>query len=77
MVFSVRLCQVVAVVAETAGIRAPIAIDLDEELKEDLLLEEILDVLARLRANAFEGRAGFANDDAFLAFALAIDDSAN
>ena len=72
-----ELCQIVAVVLEAAGIGTPVFVHLDEELEEDGLLEEILDVLACLGADALEGGAGFADEDAFLAVAFAVDDSRN
>ena len=53
---------------------APVAVDLDEELEEDLFLEELLYLFASLRAYALEGRAGFADQDALLAIAFAIYD---
>ena len=57
---------------EAVGVGTPILVHFDEELEEDLLLEEVLDVLACLRADALEGRTGFADDDAFLAISFAI-----
>ena len=62
---------------EAVGVGTPILVHFDEELEEDLLLEEVLDVLACLRADALEGRTGFADDDAFLGIAFAINDGGN
>ena len=62
---------------EAGGGGAPIAIDLDEELEENLLLEEILDILAGLRADALKGRAGFADEDTFLGIAFTVDNGGN
>ena len=59
---------------EAAGVRAPFPIYLHKELEEDLLLEEVLDVLACLGADALESRTGFADDDTLLGIALAVDD---
>ena len=71
------LCQVVAVVLKATGVGAPIAIDLDEELKEDFALEEILDVTAGQGTYSLQRCTGFADDDALLGFAFAIDHSTN
>ena len=62
---------------EAGGGGTPVAVHFDIELEEDLLLEEVLDVMASLGADALEGRAGFADEDAFLRLTLAIDDSRN
>ena len=62
---------------EAVGVGTPILVHFDEELEENLLLEEVLDVLACLRADALEGRTGFADDDAFLGIAFAVDDCVN
>ena len=56
---------------------SPVAVHFDEELEEDGLLKEIFDVLASLGTDTLEGGAGFADEDAFLGFALAVDDSGN
>ena len=71
------LGEIVAVVLETVGVGTPILVHFDEELEEYLFLEEVLDVLACLRADALEGRTGFTDDDAFLGIAFAVDDCGN
>ena len=58
---------------EAGGGGAPIAVHFDEELEEDLLLEEVLDILAGLRADALEGGTGFADEDTFLGIAFTVD----
>ena len=71
------LCQVVAVMTETTGVGAPIAVHFDKELEKDLFLEELLYVFAGLRTYPFKRRTGFADDDAFLRITFAEDDSRN
>ena len=62
---------------EAAGIGAPVAVHFDEELEEDLFLEEVLNILAGLGADALERRAGFADEDALLAVAFAVNNGGN
>ena len=52
---------------------APVAVDLDEELEEDLFLEEVLDIFAGLGADALECGTGFADKESCLAVALAVN----
>ena len=67
-------CQIVAVVFEAAGVGTPIAVYFDKELEEDLFLEEVLDVFACLGTDALESGASFADEDALLGIAFAVDD---
>ena len=71
---ALRLREVVTVMLEAGCVGPPVFVHFDEELEEDLLLEEILDILACLGADALEGRTGFADDDTLLRVALAVDD---
>ena len=68
------LREVVAVVLEAGDVGPPVFVHFDEELEEDLLLEEVLDILTSLGADALESRTGFADDDTLLGIALAVDD---
>ena len=49
------LCQIVAIMLEAAGIGTPVAVHFDEKLKEDLFLEEVLNVFACLAPYPLEG----------------------
>ena len=62
---------------KAGGGGAPVAVHFDEELEEDLLLEEVFDLFAGLGADTLEGSTAFADDDALLGVAFAVDDSRN
>src|SRR4029077_11248786 len=56
---------------------APIRLNFDEELEEDVDVENGFEFFARLRANRLDGCASFADQDCFLAFTLHIDRGAD
>ena len=63
--------------ADEGGALAPVALDFDVNLQEDLHTEQFLQLFAGGGADFFEHCAAAANDDGFLAVALDVDGGAD
>ena len=67
------LLLLVAETTQLAVVVAPIVVDLNEELQEDLLVEETLQILACLHTYALQLFTLVTDDDALLAVARNVD----
>ena len=69
------LIETVAVGAKDLVAVAPVLLDLNKELEEDLLLEETLHITACHRADLLQGDTTMTDDDALLAVTLDDDEA--
>ena len=59
--------------AELTVVVAPVVVDLDEQLKENLLAQKLFQLLAGLRSDPFQALAPMTDHDAFLALSRHVD----